>query len=141
MFQFPDGFDWQFPWRQLGDDYSVMSWDNPEDFEPSNDPPKQLLADELHREMVAGHKLFGETVVASAVYVLTHKDFVFTTANPEKPIACVHLTWSTETDPTWPMTTIYRTLDEWIAQMHVEHKEYKHLQSKHDKINKHSNRK
>lgn len=99
----------------------------------SNSSANEQLVEELNREMTVGHKLFGESLSAVSVYVLTHKDFLFTTETPNKPIACVHLTWSVETDPKWPMTNIYNSLDEWVSQMKLEHHNFKHLESRFEK--------
>ena len=106
---------------------------NPE-WKPSTASPYQLLAAELHREMAAGHKLFGEEVHAVAAHTLTHKDFLFTSSNPAKPIACVHLTWASESDPTWPMTNVYKTLADWQSEMQLEHEKNKHLYPKYERM-------
>ncbi len=75
--------------------------------------------------MAEGHELFGETLSVIAVYTLTHKDFIYTTANPDKPIAQVHLTWCRETNPMWPSTYVYESLDSWKAEMIMDHLEFK----------------
>ena len=60
--------------------------------------------------MPEGHLLFGLNTKVVSVCTVTHKDFVFVTDDNSKPIAIVHLTWSSETDPLFPHTRIIPSL-------------------------------
>jgi hypothetical protein len=80
------------------------------------------LEAELARELPPGHRLFGRKVRAVARRV-DRDDFLFVVepvdrsgpfraAPPEW--ALVHLTWSKETDPRWPSTEMYPSIEAWI---------------------------
>lgn len=87
---------------------------------PPNDSkgsPFESLNEELHREIPPGHLLYGLTTTVVAVCTVTHKDFIFATNDPVQPIALVHLMGTKGTTPKWPYTTVFRTLDEWTAEM------------------------
>ena len=109
MYVIPELFPWPPPWQLIPNSYVVFR-------ELDSDPsaaqtPHMILNDELHREMPAGHTLFGLATEAVAVCTLTHKDFVYVTDDSSRPLAIVHLTWSVEKDPTWPSTKIFRSLE------------------------------
>jgi hypothetical protein len=84
------------------------------------------LVRELARELPHGHVLDGLPVVALARRV-DCDDILFATADPAKPLAVVHLTWtgSRERDPTSPWTTLYQSWQDWAERCLVpDHKEY-----------------
>lgn len=70
------------------------------------------LAEQLAREIAPGHVLEGKTVHCIARRDDTD-DVLF--AIDDGRFAEVHLTWrqSRETDPHWPSTAIFASLDEW----------------------------
>lgn len=121
MFVIPDNFDWLEPWERLTDEYETFS-----DSESNADTPFKILNAELHREMPAGHVLYGLDTKVVAVCTWTHNDFIFVTSEPDKPIALVHLTWSEETDPAWPHATVFCSIEEWLAEMKEWAAEWQH---------------
>lgn len=124
MFKIPVDFEWLNPWVPI-DDPDMCAEFGPLFGDPiDNSDPIPALIEELHREMPVGHILYGLSVNVVAFCAADHNEFLFVTDEPSKPIAHVHLTWSIESDPKWPHTTIYRTLDEWAAQMKREHDGY-----------------
>lgn len=125
MFAIPDEFEWLEPWRRLANEYEPCPFSD-----SRGNNPFEILNNELHREMPIGHELHGLDTEVVALCVWTHQDFLFVTNNPEKPIALVHLTWSKETDPTWPHTTVFRNIDEWRAEMKEWAAEWQQLQVK-----------
>lgn len=88
----PDGFEWLEPWRPAGADDD--------------------LSDQLAVEISKGHVLSGETV--KTIGRRSDADDVLF-ALQDGRVAEVHLTWraSAETDPRWPSTTIYSSIDDW----------------------------
>lgn len=111
----PSTFSWPKPWIAIHDEYVVLNERNifSKDDEVHHDSsPFDLLNDELHREMPVGHVLYGTETSVVAVCTTTHKDFVFTSGNLDRPFAIVHLTWSVEKDPKWPSTSVFASLDE-----------------------------
>lgn len=79
---------------------------------------------ELARELPAGHVLAGKTVRAVARRD-DRDDVLFEVAGME--YAVVHLTWrrQRETDPRWPSTELYATLEDWREQtMLPDHEDY-----------------
>ena len=101
----------------------------PPDYEHNeNECPFKVLSEELKSELPEGHVLYAAQVRPVAVHVLTHKDFIFSTDIPESPIAVVHLSWKSESDPDWPMTRVYLTLEDWSEKMAEEHDANKHEQ-------------
>ena len=91
----PDGFRWREPW------------------EPVPDGGPSLVA-ELLREVSGEHRLFGLEILAVARRI-DCDDVMFTTSDPEAPLAIVHLTWSgkMESDRRFPQTAVYRSWQEW----------------------------
>jgi hypothetical protein len=92
----PPDLEWLEPWQRLEsrDDSFVR---------------------ELERELPPQHVLRGATVVAVARRI-DCDDVLFATTDPMKPLAVVHLTWSIETNPTWPHTTLYLSWSEWTER-------------------------
>jgi hypothetical protein len=71
------------------------------------------LEAELAREAVRGHPLFGVTVRAVARR-FDQDDVLFAW---DAGVAVVHLTWSRETDPRWPSTARYASIEEWMERV------------------------
>ena len=77
--------------------------------EPWESCDDQGFADELHREIPAGHILYGVKVKVIGNRI-DCDDFLF--ALPNGRFAWVHLTWKVESSPEWPATLIYETLED-----------------------------
>jgi hypothetical protein len=88
---------WRVPWHAIDPDYA------------------RKAETELHREMCAGHVLFGRTVVGIG-YRQDCDDVLFYLGDAPPRFAVVHLTYQPETKPQWPETSLYDTLDTWITQ-------------------------
>ncbi|WP_291843246.1 hypothetical protein [Maricaulis sp.] len=73
--------------------------------------------DELRRECVPGHVLYGLEVRAVATADWSD-DALF--EQEDGRWALVHLAWRTETDPKWPGTAIYPDLESVPKQLHSE---------------------
>ncbi len=96
-----DAFTWLSPWY------------------PTDDPRDcSGLEGQLKREVSADHVLSGEAVRLLARRSDTD-DALFELADVR--VAEVHLTWrrTRETDPRWPGTVIFRSLEEW-GQLSME---------------------
>ena len=106
MSAIPGSFLWPKPWVRILADYVPLHVE-----EEPTETPQKLLNDELHREVPEGHVLYGLETEVVAVCTVTHKDFVFVTDDESKPMAIVHLTWSLETDPRWPRTQTFPSLE------------------------------
>jgi hypothetical protein len=108
MFQrIPDTMDWLKPWEPLKDSGEVY-------------------VVELRKELGSRHVLFDVPVRAIARHVGC-ADVLFATADPAKPLAVVHLTWAsrTEPDPHWPCTTLYRDWQDWTERcLNPDHRTY-----------------
>jgi hypothetical protein len=73
------------------------------------------LVDELTREMSPKHILNG--VPAAALARKRHRDdFLFSLQDGTGRVASVHLTWSEESTPDFPWTSIYRDLRTWMRE-------------------------
>ncbi len=127
MFTLPPDFEWMPPWEPIEDESVVLDG-------------RQLMADlgakmlgrvnpgtvanslaaELRREMPAAHRLARCDLRAVGRCVEDADDILVTTDDASAPLAVVHMTWRIETDPAWPYTVIYHSLDDWIAQMKHE---------------------
>lgn len=85
----------------------------PEGWFPIDDIKDQMgFAAELEREMCAGHKLYGLKSRAIA-RCSARDDFIFEVEG--RGWAFVHLTWSKETQPEWPDSEIFISLEECVA--------------------------
>lgn len=62
---------------------------------------------ELQKETSLGHPLHGVTCHVVAFNTGDPNEFLFATDSPAAPLAFVHLTWRTESDPNWPYTVCY----------------------------------
>jgi len=76
---------------------------------------------ELRREMPKGHILYGAKFEAVARDE-KRDDFLFVLEDGR--FAMSHLTWSIETDPFWPGTTLYDTYDEWKTEKESDFDEF-----------------
>ena len=83
------------------------------------------LVDELKREVIEGHSLYGKSAVAIAQRV--DSDDVLFTLDDGTAYAVVHLTWNGEPEQStkWPETKLFSTFEEWQRLgMTVDHKEF-----------------
>ena len=71
---------------------------------------RRLLLRELHRELPPGHALTGHTCTPLAV-LIRDSDWVAMELK-EAGYAAVHLTWNKESDPRWPHTEFFKSLEE-----------------------------
>jgi hypothetical protein len=94
-------FEWLSPWYPV-DDAAVCAG----------------LERQLRREISTRHVLFGQSVRLIARRADTD-DALFALANER--VAEVHLTWrnGTESDPRWPGTAIFNSLEEWVRESMV----------------------
>ncbi len=103
----PPGFRWPALWRPLTESEASREVICPQPF--SEDPLGFTFEAELEREVCSGHPLYQVECWAVARNGDHPDEFLFATANPSYPLAFVHLTWSVETEPTFPYTIGYRT--------------------------------
>ena len=84
--------------------------------EPWHSTPSGLEA-ELEKEISPTHPLFGCKTI-SVGRRDDCDDVLFFLPNNTYPLAVVHLTWAgkRETNPEWPHTTFYSSLDEWVER-------------------------
>ena len=85
-----------------------------------NDP---RLVDELRRQLPPGHILAG-LVVAACARRQDRDDVLFEVLDGSGRLARVHLTHQRESDPRWPLTTLFSTEAEWAASMAADHDDY-----------------
>jgi hypothetical protein len=103
----PSQLEWLEPWQRI---------------EACGD----ALVRELQKEVPPQHLLYGIPVIAVARRI-DCDDVLFATGSPKKPLAVVHLTWTscTETDPQWPFSTLYESWQDWIKHCLLpDHEEY-----------------
>jgi hypothetical protein len=86
----------------------------------SNDP---RLADELRRELPAGHILAGLPVIARARRQ-DRDDVLFEILDGSGRLAQVHLTYQAESDPRWPTTVVFPTEADWLSRMVADHTDF-----------------
>lgn len=77
------------------------------------------LADEIHLEMAPGHQLFAMPVRAIARRG-DNDDVLFLIEGGSGRVAEVHLTWRRETNPDWPSSGIFASLDRWAATAMID---------------------
>jgi hypothetical protein len=83
----------------------------------------ERLSNELQRELPTTHVLFG--IKATAVAHRIDQDDVLFELDGSVPLAVVHLTYSRETDPTWPTTTLFKSWEQWVQEeMIPAHEDY-----------------
>ena len=122
MLELPAEFEWLAPWSPLTNDADPHALEGGQiqaELESGQTIANGLVA-ELRREMPAGHRLFNCELRVIGKCDADHNEFLYATNDATAPIACVHLTWKTESNANWPHADIYATLDEWIAQMNRE---------------------
>ncbi|QDU99160.1 hypothetical protein [Lignipirellula cremea] len=131
MFAFPDDFEWLYPWTPIPDDYTLLTSIYDGALTNGNHETgevfvcaRETLVAELKRELPPGHLLEGLEFQAVGIYQGSHKDFVFATNDPHRPIACVHLTFVKESQPPAPSTSVFATLSEWREEMQRDHFNY-----------------
>lgn len=88
---------WREPWHAIAPDYAAIA------------------EAEIHREMCAGHILFGRSVTAIG-YRQDCDDVLFYLGEVVPRFAVVHLSYQRETRPEWPSTKLFDTLIEWVEQ-------------------------
>jgi hypothetical protein len=120
MFSIPQDYEWLAPWASIEDEglHICLGRAFPD---ACNESVAERLVEELRREMPDGHVLCKLGLQVVAYCEADPNEFLFVTDDPAKPVACVHLTWQEETDPTWPYTRVYGSLAEWTEQMEREH--------------------
>jgi hypothetical protein len=118
MTPLPPNFVWILPWAPLEEVASL----------PPNilhdQTYSQWLAAELQREVCEGHGLFGASVEAVGFNKCDPNEFLFVTDQPKMPFAFVHLTWTAETNPTWPWMMGFASTAELRAWMKECHDSY-----------------
>jgi hypothetical protein len=85
---------------------------------------RALLQEELDTELSEAHELFGGVVLVIAKR--DDQDDILVEIKAGR-VAEVHLTWSRqkETNPGWPKTKIFHSLDNWkVERMRPLHEEY-----------------
>ena len=70
---------------------------------------------ELHRELCPKHVLFGRPVSAIG-YRQDCDDVLFYLGEIAPRFAVVHLTFQPETNPKWPETSLYESIEDWVEQ-------------------------
>lgn len=101
------------------DDLTNIRW-----LEPWEPAPKGLEA-ELMRETGPGHPLFGRDAVCVGRRGDCDDVLFFLPGNAD-PLAVVHLTWKPETNPSWPRTTFYSSLEDWVERcMRPDHLKFR----------------
>ena len=94
-----------------------------EPWHPCDDPRFET---ELRREVCEKHVLFG----VDAKIVARRQDlddFLF--ALPDGRYANVHLTWSRDSDPIWPNTEIYDSIEQMQSEVQRDIDEWNELES------------
>ncbi len=83
------------------------------------------LENELRRELAPSHRLHPQAHAGTLRAVarrIDRDDFLFV---GKGIVVVVHLTWSVETDPHWPSTETFGSIDDWIQRgMTADHEEY-----------------
>ena len=84
---------------------------------------KDLFVEELKREMAPGHVLSGVPVSALACRQ-DCDDVLFGLDDGSNRVAVVHLTWVKESNPAWPATELFSSLEEWSEAMRSDHLDF-----------------
>ncbi|WP_287970274.1 hypothetical protein [Microcystis sp. LE19-195.1E] len=84
----------------------------------TDDVAAKLLS-ELRRELPAGHQLFGQEVQAIARRD-DRDDVLFRSREESGPVFWVHLTWCVESDPKWPWSEVYESLEDFLDRWPLE---------------------
>ena len=93
----PSQIQWRKPWHAISSDCAAKA------------------EAEIHREMCAGHVLFGRSVTAIGCRQ-DCDDVLFYLGESAPSFAVVHLSYQRETRPEWPSTTLFDTLAVWIER-------------------------
>src|SRR5436190_24139685 len=101
----PDDFCWPASWRPLTNSEASREVICPQPY--VEDPRGFTFEAELQHELCPGHPLYRVECLAVARNGAHHDEFIFATANPNYPLAFVHLTWAVETTPKFPHTVGY----------------------------------
>jgi hypothetical protein len=104
----PDGFQWPSPWEPLADPSAALEMGLCVNYllaEEEGVAP--TMEAELEREVCEGHPLYRLPCKAVAWNKEDPNEFLFVTADPDKPVAFVHLTWQIESTPAFPYTVEY----------------------------------
>jgi hypothetical protein len=96
-----DRIEWLQPWEAIDEDADRFSA-------------------ELHREMCPQHCLYGRKVIALGRRK-DLDDFLFRVLDGPQPYAIVHLTWSVESKPDFPLTSLCANLDEIRREIRIDH--------------------
>ena len=106
----PEGLQLVKPWEVIHDTPQVQGH-------------AERLSTELQRELPSTHVLFG--IRATAIAHRIDQDDVLFELEGQMPLAVVHLTWSRETDPRWPETTLFESWEHWAEEeMLPAHEDY-----------------
>jgi hypothetical protein len=98
-----------------GGDGSALANPLPESWFAVDAKMSDTLVAELHRELPSGHTLFGHRVRAIARSG-PQDDVLFESLEGNRDVFVVHLTWRPETDPTWPFTTRFDSINEFFRK-------------------------
>jgi len=94
-----------------------------EPWESINGSP-ETLNQELTRELSAGHELYGLKFNAVATRC-DRDDVLFKLEGHAQEYAVVHLSYSAENEPSYPLSRFYRNLESWIQQCMIpDNEEY-----------------
>ena len=102
--------EWLVPWHSVADDPALVA----------------DLAQELARELSAGHTLHGLQVRTLACRQ-DCDDVLFAIEDGTERVAVVHLTWthSPPDPPPWPGSVVYPSFEVWVAEgMRADHDEF-----------------
>lgn len=124
MFKLPIDFQWLAPWGPIADESPALEWGEVQAELESDEIVGHTLAAELKRETPDGHLLRYCRVQVIGRCMADPNEFLFATDSKNARLARVHLTWRAETEPTWPYTITYPTMEQWKAQMQKEHLAY-----------------
>lgn len=81
------------------------------------------LKAELLRELIPGHILYGLRVTPVARRQ-DRDDVLVKIENGSNKVAVVHLTYKSETDPQYPLTSIFDSMDDWQSAMKADNLEF-----------------
>jgi hypothetical protein len=81
------------------------------------------LVAELKRELCIGHVLMGREVQVLARRQ-DRDDVLFALCDEPGQVAMVHLTFNRETNPNWPRTEVFASIEGWRPTMEADHAEF-----------------
>lgn len=107
MAEIPSGFIWPASWKSLP---LPSGWLG----------RVGSIEAELQSEVPPGHLLHRVACQVVAFNAEDPNEFLFASENIAAPVAFVHLTWKTESDPVWPFTVGYSGWEAfraaWVAE-------------------------